>query len=124
MRNMVLSMALLVAFTSFSSATFEAVIKAIQTGDAAQVAKYFDNPVEISLPGKSNSYDKIHGEAILREFFSTHEVTDFEVLHKSENAGSKYCIGNLKTLNGNFRTTIFMQEKGGTDVVQEIRFEQ
>ena len=124
MRNIILSIALLVAFTSFSAASFEGVIKAIQAGDAAQVAKYFDIAVEISLPGKSNSYDKLHGEATLREFFSAHEVKDFEVLHKSENAGSKYCIGNLKTVNGNFRTTIFMQEKGGADVVQEIRFEQ
>jgi len=123
MRNFALWIALLVAFPIFSSGTFDAVIKAIQTGDAAQVAKYFDIPVEISLPGKSNSYDKLHGEAILREFFLAHQVKDFEVLHKSENAGSKYCIGNLVTLNGNFRTTIFIQEKGGTDVVQEIRFE-
>jgi hypothetical protein len=51
-------------------------------------------------------------------------VTNFEVIHQSESAGSQYCIGNLTTSNGVYRTTIYMKQKGEKELVQELRFEK
>jgi Domain of unknown function (DUF4783) len=103
---------------------FEDVIKAIRSGDAAQVSQYFDNTLEISLPNKSSSYNRNQAEQVLQNFFSSNTVKDFEILHTSDNAGSKYCIGNLKTANGTYRTTIFMKQKGNKTLLQELRFEK
>ncbi len=100
------------------------VIKAIKSGSANEVAKYFDNTVEITLPEKSNSYNKKQAELLINDFFTANQVKDFEILHKSDNAGSEYCIGNLKTARGVFRTTIFMKQKGDKELIQEIRFEK
>lgn len=124
MKNFLLSIALLVLTCSFASLSFDDVVKAIKTGDAAQLSKYFDNTVEITLPEKSNSYSKGQAELVLHDFFASNTVKDFEILHKSDNSGSQYCIGNLKTINGTFRTTIFMKQKGSTEVLQELRFEK
>lgn len=99
------------------------IIAAMKTGNAAQVAKYFDNNVEISMPDKSNSYSKSQGELVLKDFFSNNVVKSFDVIHKGENAGSQYCIGTLVTKGGSFRTTIFMKQKGDQQVLQELRFE-
>ncbi len=77
-----------------------------------QIAKYFDNTVEITLPDKSNSYSKSQGEMVLKDFFANAPVKSFDVLHKGENAGSQYCIGTLVTKNGSYRTTVFMKQKG------------
>ncbi len=99
-------------------------MKAIKSGNSAEVSKYFDNTVEITLPEKSNSYSKSQAELVLRDFFATHGVKDFEILHKSDTPGSQYCIGNLQTNNGTFRTTIFMKQKGDKELVQELRFEK
>ncbi|MEP6675332.1 MAG: DUF4783 domain-containing protein [Ferruginibacter sp.] len=99
------------------------VVTAIKSGNASQVAKYFDNTVEINLPDKSNSYSKSQAEMVLRDFFSNNPVKGFDVIHKGENAGSQYCIGTLSTKNGSFRTTIFMKQKGDGQVLQELRFE-
>jgi hypothetical protein len=49
------------------------------------------------------------------------EVKKFEIIHKGENAGSQFCIGTLYTKNGSFRTTIFMKQKGGGQLLQELR---
>ena len=38
------------------------VIAAMKTGNASQVAKFFDNNVEITMPDKGNSYSKSQGE--------------------------------------------------------------
>ncbi len=100
------------------------VITAIKSGNAEQVAVYFDNNVEISMPDKSNSYSKSQAEIILKDFFSSNPVKGFEVIHKGQNAGSQYCIGSLLTKNGSYRTTIFMKQKGDNQVLQELRFEK
>ncbi len=95
----------------------------MKSGNANQVAKFFDKNIEISVSDKSNSYSKSQGELVLKDFFTINVVKSFEVIHKGENAGSQYCIGTLVTKGGNFRTTIFMKQKGTQQVLQELRFE-
>lgn len=115
------TVALLSSFTLFLS--IDEVVNAMKNGDAAQIAKHFDNTVEITMPDKSNSYSKNQAEIVLRDFFSTNGVKSFDVIHKGENAGSQYCIGTLVTKNGSFRTTVFMKQKSDKQLLQEIRFE-
>ena len=112
---------LISSFTFFSS--IDEVINAMKTGNASEIAKFFDNTVEVNMPGKSNSYSKSQAELVLKDFFSTNTVKTFEIIHKGENAGSQYCIGTLITKSGSFRTTIFMKQKGDRQVLQEITFE-
>lgn len=113
--------AMLSAFAVNSS--IDEVIAAMKTGNASQIAKYFDNTVEITMPDKNNNYSKSQAEMVLRDFFSTNGVKGFTVIHKGENSGSKYCIGTLTTQNGSYRTTIFMKMKSDKQYLQEIRFE-
>ena len=112
---------LLSSFTLYSS--IDEVVSALKTGNTAQIARFFDNTVEITMPDKSNSYSKSQAELVLKDFFTNNPVQRFEVMHKGENAGSEYCIGKLVTKGGSFRTTIFMKQKGDKQLLQEIRFE-
>ncbi len=112
---------LLSSFTLFLS--IDEVVNGLKNGDAVQIARYFDNTVEITMPDKSNNYSKNQAEIVLKDFFSTNGVKGFEVIHKGENAGSQYCIGTLVTKNGSFRTTVFMKQKSDKQFLQEIRFE-
>ncbi|MEX0636571.1 MAG: DUF4783 domain-containing protein [Ferruginibacter sp.] len=99
------------------------VITALKTGNVTQVAKYFDNTVDITISEKSNSYSKGQAEVILRDFFASNPVKSFQILHKGNNGSSEYCIGKLTTSNASYRTTIFMKQKGEKQFLQEIRFE-
>lgn len=111
----------LASFTIFSS--IDEIVNSLRTGNATEIAKYFDNTVEITLPDKSNSYSRSQAEVVLRDFFNNNPVKTFDIIHKGENAGSQYCIGTLVTKNASFRTTVFMKQKGGRHTLQEIRFE-
>ena len=124
MKRLLFSLAVILFFCSFMMISFSEVVSAIRSGKANEVAKYFDNTVEITLPEKSNSYSKSQAELVLYKFFTNNAVTNFEVIHKSESAGSQYCIGNLTTNNGVYRTTIYMKQKGEKELVQELRFEK
>jgi len=124
MKKLLGSFIIFILLCSFLSVSFTEIVKAIKSGNSAEVSKYFDNTVEITLPEKSNSYSKSQAEVVLHDFFANNRVKDFEVLHKSDNPGSQYCIGNLQTSNGTFRTTIFVKQKGDRGLVQELRFEK
>jgi hypothetical protein len=112
---------LLLSFTSLIG--IEEVIASLKKGNASEIAKYFDNTVEITLPTKSNSYSKSQAEVILKDFFTNNPVKNFQVLHKGDNGGSQFCIGKLITSSAEYRTTIYMKQKADKQVLQEIRFE-
>ena len=117
-------MCVYIVFSSFVTISFTEIINALKSGNSNEVSKYFDSPIELTLSESTKSYSKNQAQLVLRQFFSSNPVTDFKVIHESENAGSQYCIGNLTTTNGVFRTTIYMKQKGSKQLVQEMRFEK
>ncbi len=113
-------------FTAFTlmAGPFEDVISAIKQGDAGNLGKHLDNTVEINMMGKSNSYSKAQAEIILKDFFGKNNVKSFELIHKGgPEGGSQFGVGNLVTSGGNYRTSFFLQKKGSTFVLNELRFE-
>lgn len=114
--------AVLSSFTFFSS--IEEIITAMKAGNSTEIARFFDNTVEINMPDKSNSYSKSQAELVLRDFFNTNVVKNFTVNHKGENSGSQFCIGTLITKSGTYRTTVFMKLKGDKQLLQTITFEK
>ncbi|MGN6493245.1 MAG: DUF4783 domain-containing protein [Agriterribacter sp.] len=104
--------------------SIEDVVSAMKTGNASQLSRYFDNMVEITLHDKSNAYSRSQAEVILKDFFKSYGVKTFRIVHKGSNSGAEFCIGNLQTKYGDFRTTIFMKSRSEKQVLQEIRFEE
>ena len=98
------------------------VINALKGGNAQELSKYIDDNIEISLPDKSDNYSRTQAVMVLKDFFSNNGVTGFDVQFKGENGGGQYCIGNLKTKSGVYRTTVFMKSNDGKQVIKEIRF--
>ena len=111
----------MVSFTTQNN--LEEVIDAIKDGKATELGKYMDDNLEITLPDKSNKYSKAQAILILKDFLNNNEVKSFEVKHKGDQNGQPYCVGTLQTKSGNYRTTVFMKSKGGTNVIKQIRFQ-
>ena len=124
MKKPILFLFVSIILSSFITISLTEIINAIRSGKSEAVAKYLDTMVEITIPNKSSSYSKSQALLVLDEFFQTNTVKSFQVIHKSENEGSQYCIGNLTTEKGVFRTTIYVKQKEGKAVVQELRFEK
>lgn len=125
--NKYLGLAIVLFSLFLSSFTFASsmddVLAALKTGNAGRLSKYFDTRVDISLPNKRDNFSKNQAEMIIKDFFTMNEVKSFEVKHKGENNGSQFCIGVLQTKNGNFRTKVYMKQKGDQQLVQEIAFQ-
>ena len=120
-----LAYGLVVLFISLSSfISLDEVISAIKSGSASQLSKHFDNTIDITFTDKSNTYSKSQAELVLKDFFNHNVVTGFEVVHKGDNTEVQFLTGTLDTKNGEYRTTIYMKQKGDKLVVQELRFEK
>ena len=102
--------------------SIEEVVSALRTGNVPQLARYFDDRIDPSLPGQSDNYSRTQAEMILKDFFSSNPVKDFQVKHKGENNGSEFCFGVLLTKSGNYRVKLYMKQKGERQVLQEIGF--
>jgi hypothetical protein len=98
------------------------VINALKSGNVQELSRYIDDNVEISLPDKSDNYSRAQAVMVLKDFFNNSGVSGFDVQFKGENGGGQYCIGNLKTKAGIYRTTVFMKSKEGKQLIKEIRF--
>ena len=79
------SVLLLSAFTYQSS--IDGVIGAIRSGNSAELSKYFDDNIELTLPDKSDSYSKAQAQLIVRDFFSNNGVKGFDLKHKGDSPG-------------------------------------
>ncbi len=101
----------------------EDVVNALKSGNAVQLSRYFDIRVDITLADRSDNYSRTQAEMIMKDFFSTNDVRTFELRYKGENNGSRYCLGTLKTRNGDYRTRLFMKQKDNHQVLQEISFQ-
>ncbi len=113
---------LLLMLSSFVS--LNEIVSAIKSGNASQLSKHFDNTIEITLSDKRNTYSKSQAELVIKDFFKTNVVTGFEILHKDGKTNTKFIIGNLETKNGDYRTTIYVKQKGNKQLLQELRFEK
>ncbi|PTT02706.1 DUF4783 domain-containing protein [Pedobacter sp. HMWF019] len=102
---------------------FDDVVAALKSGNAKDLAGYFDATVELNIAGKSDSYNKSKAESILLEFFAKNKVKSFDIIHQGEGGGSRFAAGTLVTSGGTFRASFFLQKKGGSFVISELRFE-
>jgi Domain of unknown function (DUF4783) len=123
--NYFFSMIFLMASTIalFSFVQKDEIVDALKTGDAEKLSRHFDQTVDISMPGKSNSYSKGQAEMVLKDFFSMNKVRNFELQHSGSNPSSNFIIGKLTTANGSFRTTVYMRQRGDKQLIQGVEFE-
>ncbi|MEO6584571.1 MAG: DUF4783 domain-containing protein [Ferruginibacter sp.] len=112
---------LLSSFTALPG--IEEIVIALKGGNVAEVSKFFDTSVEITISDKSERYNKSQAEAVLRNFFNSNPISGFTIIHQGENAGAYYCIGTLNTRNASYRTTVYMKLNGDKQSLKEIRFE-
>jgi hypothetical protein len=118
--------AFLLPFSFQSSANLSAITQAMSRGDANTLGSYFDESVEISILDKDDVYTKANGIGVVKQFFSQYRPSGWSTVHKgaARNNDSQYCIGNLTANGQTFRVYIYMKEKNGRQLIQELRFDR
>ncbi len=116
----------LLAFAAKAMNVFDDVGSAIRSGDARQIARYFNTNVDLTILNQEDVFSKAQAEMVLRDFFTKNSPKTFTIIHQGvSKEGAKYAIGTLTTAQGQtYRTYFFVKESGGAAFIQELRFER
>lgn len=102
------------------------IYTAIKTGNSKELAKYFNNNIDLVILDKEGVYSKPQAELILKDFFSKNTVNStngFIKLHEGGKDASKFVIGTLYTNKGQFRVYLLMKTISGTFAIHQFRIE-
>ena len=122
------SLLLLIIF-SLTALTYtnkiDQIVIAIKAGNAEELAKFFDNRIEITILDEEAIYSKAQAELVIKDFFTKYPPKSFQLVHNGTSSkGSEYAIGNLITTKQKFRTYFYIKKVGQTYYIEQLRFEK
>ena len=94
-----------------------------KSGNVREIAKYFANTVDVTLPSSEDQYSKSQAEIVLKNFFSEHNPSNFTLEHQGASNNGKYMVGTLTTSKGTFKVYVFVKDVGGQKSISEIKIE-
>lgn len=109
---------------TLSAQDFSQIGDALKSGNATNLAKYFDGNVEVTILNTEAVYSKSQAEMVVKNFFTSNRPSNYKMVHNGDSGGAKYQIGELSTSSGTYRTYVYAKNKNGTLLIQEIRFEK
>lgn len=121
---------ILVLFTSLLSGSVFAqdlnlkIAAAIKTGNAKELSNYFNNTIDLTIPGNEGTYSKGQAEMIVKSFFVKNPPSSFTLSHQGKsNDGSHYAIGIYKSGGTEFRTYFLLKVLSGQPLIHQLKFE-
>lgn len=99
------------------------VMNSMKANRVADIVKYIDNIVPITINNASNTYSRTQAEMVLKDFFAKNPPRDINIVNSGNaNGNSKFAIGDLTTENGKYSVYILMREKRSNEYqLQEMR---
>jgi hypothetical protein len=97
---------------------------ALKSADAGKVSEYFYSTINLEVGEIDGSYSKKQAEMIVSDFFKKEPVKSFEIKHQgSSDDGSKYIIGNYKTVAKEYRVYILLKKQNDIFLIHHLQFE-
>jgi hypothetical protein len=95
-----------------------------KSGNAKEIAKYFNTSVELSISDETDTYSKAQAEQILRDYFGKNVPVNSTVIHLI-NTNPNYQIGILSLLTKTVkrRVTVTFKKTSGEFLITELRIE-
>ena len=97
---------------------------AFKVGTARELARYFNENLELSVAGKEDVYSSSQAERIMDDFFTKYVPKSFELIHQGGKEDAQYGIGKLVTFNGNFRVYMLLKKTDGKLLIHQLRIEK
>jgi hypothetical protein len=123
-RNILLSLLLLTTFTCFSQAVPEGITRALENGNARELAVYFHSNVEMKILDEVHVASKNQATRIIQDFFKKHPPVSFRINYEDRKKNAKYGFGTLTTKNGNFRINLYFMEGRNEKIIYSLSIDK
>ncbi|WP_291784243.1 DUF4783 domain-containing protein [Cecembia sp.] len=95
----------------------EDILHVFQSGSSKELARFFENGVDININGNQGDYSRNQAELVMRDFFKKYPPVDFQLLHEGKNAEQiVYYIGVYKSEDISFK--VFIRGKKDNEAVK------
>lgn len=104
---------------------FDDVANALKTGNAKEVANFFNNNVALTILNDEGIYSKQQAEVMMRNFFAQRPSKNVTIQHRGASAqGARYAVAIYESNDGKYRVYIFMKNAGNGMLIHELRIEK
>jgi hypothetical protein len=123
----------LVTFIVFFFLTFSVfaqipddLILCLKSGNDKILAGYFNQNIELVVPGHDDVFSKSQAQQLVAKFFKETNPVSFSILHQgtSGNDGARYAIGKLGTAKGNYRVYFLLKTSNNKAYIHQLRIEK
>ncbi|GAB2619549.1 DUF4783 domain-containing protein [Belliella aquatica] len=85
----------------------EVIFVSFKNGSSKDLARHFENGVELNINGSQGEFSKNQAELVLRDFFKKYPPEDFEILHEGYSGEQiKHYIGTYTSMGEAYRILI------------------
>jgi Domain of unknown function (DUF4783) len=101
------------------------IVTAITAGNAAELAKYFNTMVDLSIPGKEETYGKTQASMVLQDFFSKYPVKSYNTKKQgNSDDGSQFSIGRMESGNKIFRVYYLIKKSADNYLIHQFQIQE
>jgi hypothetical protein len=122
MKKLLFILGVFFSITSFAQ-TGDDVVNALKAGSAEKFTGYFSNTIDLKLPQKNEmkNVSKSEASSAVSGFFSTNNITGFELTSEREMSGTMYIAGKLNSGAQSYNITVMLTSNGKTMSVITVR---
>ena len=124
MKKILLIAGLAISLMSFKqAASIDDVVSALKTNDIATFNGYFDNTLDITIPGKGElkNTDKSAAGTTVKDFFNGNGIKGFSLTSQRAMGGTMYLTGKLTGGAKDYNITVMMKQKDSKVAIITVR---
>jgi len=96
---------------------------ALKAGSSKDLAKYFNDMVELGIDGEKSNYSRTQAEFVVRDFFKKNPPVDVQFMFKgSSKEGLMYAMGKYTSTGGTYTVYILVKQFNGSYLIDTIDF--
>ncbi|MBN3034150.1 MAG: DUF4783 domain-containing protein [Bacteroidales bacterium] len=103
----------------------EQIANTFRSNDSRELSGFFSEAVDMEIPGSEGAYSKTQAEMIIKDFFTVHPCSAFQVNHQGTSQdGSRYFIGTYTSSGVQFRVYGLLKTISGKLLIQQLQIEE
>ncbi len=96
----------------------------IKAGKLDDLAKHFDQNLQLNILDQKNFYSKSQSTIILKDFFASLSATDYTIQHKGGGDTNWFMVGLLQSSKGNYRLSVHLREQENERLISFLSIEK